>query len=164
MNEREAQEIIRMVESNWQFDLGTARGIWRTEFMLYSAEAVTKAVASLAPKLQFKPKLADVIAIVKMQEDTERRRLEDEKRRAEDARAITEGKRGYATPEWTFVWQWARSSRIPREDRAFPQQRDWSHPDNLMSKEDYEMLRQEWIAAGSPKELGKRALPEVVTR
>lgn len=59
-----------------------------------------------------------------------------------------EGKRGDHAPEWVHVWSWCRQARNPRNMRGFPQQEGWDDP---MSTEEYERLRGEWIAAGSPK-------------
>lgn len=60
MTEREAQEVVRMVESNWRFDLGTARGLWRSELMPFDAEMATQAVAKLARELHRRPDLSDL--------------------------------------------------------------------------------------------------------
>lgn len=63
MNEREAQEIIRMVESNWRFDLGAARSLWRTELLRFDAGIVTKAVARLARTQGRRVDLVDLLAV-----------------------------------------------------------------------------------------------------
>ncbi len=65
-------------------------------------------------------------------------------------KVIEEGKRGYATPEWVWVWLWCRCYRDPREERGFPQQD--GIPELSMTTSDYEVLRQEWVSVGSPKE------------
>lgn len=63
---------------------------------------------------------------------------------------VEEGKRG-TPPEWVWVWSWARFLREPREERAFPQQADFADPKRMLMREQYEALRDEWIATGSPK-------------
>lgn len=150
MTDREAQDIIRMIESNWQMDLGTARSLWRAELVPHDAELATRAVTYLARKLTYKPKLADLTQVLTM--FSRNRKIDD--RAQADARAIEQGKRGYATPEWVWVWKWARNSRSPLEWRGFPQQGDWTNPQTMMSMSEYEALRGEWLDAGSPKEKG----------
>lgn len=60
-------------------------------------------------------------------------------------------KRGDHAPEWVHVWRWARLARDPRNLRGFPQQEGWLDPSHIMPLEEYEKLREEWLAAGSPK-------------
>lgn len=64
MTEREAQEVVRMVESNWRFDLGTARALWREELVRFDAEVATKAVAKLARELHRRPDLSDLLDVL----------------------------------------------------------------------------------------------------
>lgn len=56
-----------------------------------------------------------------------------------------------ATVEWVWVWSWCRTERQPRNLRAFPQQHGFADPADMMTNEEYEALREEWVAAGSPK-------------
>jgi hypothetical protein len=65
---------------------------------------------------------------------------------------VVDGKRGFATPEWVYVWWWARRSRAPRVLVAFPQQRGYVDDIEVMSQERYEQLLDEWVKAGSPKQ------------
>ena len=166
MNERDAQEIIRIAESNWHMDLGPARAMWRSELMLYNAEVATLALAELGKKQPYKITIADLVEAIRTVEDRGRRQIAEDRRREEDARALKEGKRGYATPEWVHVWVWNRNQhvthwedkRVPhkqRKLRSFPQQQDWGDPDTRMTTTEYETLRQKWVDAGSPKEKSK---------
>jgi hypothetical protein len=68
VTEREAQEIIRMVESNWSFDLGDARALWRDALVRYDAELATQAVARLArTRLRGRrPDLPDLLELIEM--------------------------------------------------------------------------------------------------
>lgn len=66
MNEREAQEIIRMVESNWSFDLDTARAMWRQALMPFDPEIATQAVIRLGRTSARRPNLVDMIEVVTM--------------------------------------------------------------------------------------------------
>jgi hypothetical protein len=59
-------------------------------------------------------------------------------------------KYGTSAPEWVWVWSWARSYRSPRNLIAFPQQ-NLPDTETSLSIEEYEELREEWVAAGSPK-------------
>lgn len=65
MTEREAQEVVRMVESNWRFDLGSARALWREELVRFDAELATKAVAKLARELHRRPDLSDLLDLLR---------------------------------------------------------------------------------------------------
>lgn len=147
MNERDAQDLIRMVEANWHMDLGPARGMWRTELMMWDAELATRALAHLGRRQSYKINLADYVQTLEMLN----RNLKADAKRKADAKAIEEGRRGFAPPVWVMVWKWVRNHRTPSDDRSFPQQDYWADPNNVMSMEDYEGLREEWEAAGSPK-------------
>jgi hypothetical protein len=148
-----------MIESNWHFDLGTARTLWRTELMMWDADLAVKALANLARRQSYKIVLADFVETLEMLN----RNLKQEAKRAAAARAIETGRRGYAPPEWVLVWSWARGkalaawekARTKQPDRtllSFPQQGDWADPRKTMTTAEYEALREEWIAAGSPRE------------
>lgn len=54
-------------------------------------------------------------------------------------------------PEWCWVWLWARTKRSPRCLIPLPQQTGFADPELMMSDADYARLREEWLAAGSPK-------------
>lgn len=151
MNERDAQELIRMAEANWHMDLGPARTMWRNELLLYDADLVTHALGELAKRQQYKITLADLTEVIGDMVKAAKRRADEERQRAAEDRMLKEGKRGYATPEWVWVWLWARTIRDPREDRGLPQQADWMDPMLVMTTTDYEALRGEWVEAGSPK-------------
>lgn len=153
MKDREAQDLVRMIESNWQMDLGPARGMWRAELLPHDAELATKAVTYLARKFSHKPRVSDLSQVLSMFA----RNAKVDARTERDAHALEQGKRGYATPEWVWVWMWARNDRDPQEWRGFPQQLGWANPDMIMNMSEYESLRDEWRSAGHPK--GKRALP-----
>lgn len=147
MNERDAQDLIRMIEYNWQMDLGTARGMWRAELMPHDAEIATKAITYMARKFPHKPRLHDLSQVLTMFS----RNARADARTEADAKAIEQGKRGYATPEWVWVWMWARNHRDPQDWRGFPQQLGWADPEFIMNTTEYTTLRDEWRTAGSPK-------------
>lgn len=148
MTDREAQELIRMVESNWHFDLGTARALWRTELMMWPADTATQALGELAAKVGYKINLHDIVETMEMLDNKRKRAEKEEADRLSRERGLKEASR-YARPEWTFVWAWARFYRDPREDRLLPQQD--GPPDMAMTTAEYETLREEWVAAGEPK-------------
>lgn len=64
---------------------------------------------------------------------------------------VAREKYGEAAPEWVHVWQWSRTMRSPRCLIPFPQQNQPESEVVSLSMEEYEDLREEWIAAGSPK-------------
>lgn len=157
MKDKDAQELVRMIESNWHFDLGEAtRRMWRQEIMLYDVDLATKAIVHLAKRQAYKITLADLSQTLEMFS----RNVRQEQRHAEDAKALEQGRRGYATPEWVWVWMWARQQREPTEERPFPQMREFSDPNLLMSTTEYVALRDEWLTAGSPK--GKIAVGRAI--
>jgi hypothetical protein len=148
MRDSQAQEIVRMIESNWHFDLGDGgRRMWRQEIMLYDVELATKAVVHLAKRQSYKITMADLSQTLEMFA----RNLRQEAKDKEDTKALEEGRRGFATPEWVWVWMWARNERDPAEERPFPQMQDYGDPTQMMRTEDYNSLRDEWETAGSPK-------------
>lgn len=151
MNEREAQEITRMVESGWNCDFGPqGRTLWCRMLYSFEAEMATEGVVEMSrfplPGGRFTPQVSDLRQILVSLRSRTRKGIEE-----------TIGKRGEATPEWVWVWSWARFNRNPPEERAFPQQEMFANPDNLMPKSVYEQLLAEWRNAGSPK--SKNPLP-----
>lgn len=149
MTDREAQEIVRMIESNWSFDLGPARMLWRAELIPYPPEIGTDSVAYLAKHQKFRPALEELIEVLRMLN----RRLGEPvgEQRAELPPVFDAGKRGLEAPEWVWVWSWCRHQRQPRNFIFFPQQEPHVDASKAMTMKDYEALREEWIAAGSPK-------------
>lgn len=59
-------------------------------------------------------------------------------------------KYGESAPEWVHVWVWCRQMRAPRNLIPFPQQ-NLPDTETSLTREEYEALREEWIAAGKPK-------------
>lgn len=60
-------------------------------------------------------------------------------------------KRGDTAPEWVHVWSWLRTGRETTEWRFLPQQYSNAPEELVLTDEEYLALRDEWIAAGSPK-------------
>jgi hypothetical protein len=148
MNDIESQEIIRMVESNWHFDLGTARAMWRTELLMWDPETAIRALSLLGRKQSYKIVLADLVETMEMIARKKQEKAREEANRQAERRGLTDARR-FARPEWTFVWAWSRFYRDPRETRYFPQQE--APPTESMTTADYDALRAEWIDAGSPR-------------
>lgn len=156
MTDREAQEIIRMVESNWGFDLGTARSIWREEFVKHDAEAMMAVVGRLARTrlARNRPSLADITELLRLMTPAIR---------------APEDHRHFGIPSWVYVWKWARTLRDPKlePDVALPQQQrgydelnqeliETGHspgpdPSRYLTEEEYDGLHAEWVAVGSPR-------------
>lgn len=154
MNEREAQEVVRMVESGWSCDFGMqGRTLWCQMLYAFDAELATNAIVEMSkyplPGGRFKPQPADLRTIIIS--------LRSRNRPPEIA---AQGKWGVAPPEWVWVWSWARFRKDPTEERAFPQQHGFANPENAMSMPDYEELLGEWRKEGSPK--SSFPLPTVV--
>lgn len=146
MNEREAQEITRMVESGWSCDFGMrGRTLWCQMLYPHEAELATNAVAEMSkhplPGGRFKPQVSDLRAVI----------LALRNRQPKPKELNDQGKWGVAPPEWVWVWSWARRHRVPPDDRGFPQQDGHTDPTNSMPMQAYQELVSEWTEAGSPK-------------
>jgi hypothetical protein len=125
----------------------------------YEAELATRAVAEMSkfplPNNRFKPQVSDLRAVIV--------KLRTDQRPAELPSHTEEGKRGVATPEWVYVFSWCRFQREPKEERWFPQQREYVDPmEPILTTAEFEELTNEWIAAGRPK--AANPLPSVAVR
>ena len=141
MTDKEAREIIAMIEGGWRFDMGPqGRELWVNLFRPYDAEQTTKAILELGRHRAQPPSFADV-----------RKMILSIKSRAAAELPQEEFKRGEQAPEWVWVWSWARSAREPRETRPLPQQEGWGDPKHSLTVEEYKELREEWVKAGKPK-------------
>ena len=127
MIEREAQEIVRMIEAGWSFDLGAnGRELWREVLLPYELELATRAVTALAKDLRQRPSVADVRSmILKIKRDEG----EQQAWRLLPAAPIPE-------PEWVGRW---RRARAADDFRIFPEQipgylaLQEDHPRNLIA-------------------------------
>jgi len=128
VTDREAQEIIRMIEANWQCDYGKeGRELWRSLLSPYDPGLGTRAVALLAkeplPGNRYRPQVADLRQHL--------RRL-SQQARDESFKALGPGPR-VAIPEWVERW---RQARAVKDERVFPEQipgyneMQTFHPDN----------------------------------
>lgn len=140
MTEREAQEIVRMVESTWRIDFGQdGRKLWKRMLYDYDAALAVDAAALLSQRQRERPTVADLRAMIqKLRTD-----------RAPKGLPETTGKKGM--PEWVSIWDWCRNHREPRYLLPFPQQEPHVDSTETISMEKYDELREEWIKAGSPK-------------
>lgn len=137
MNSRDAQALIRMVESNWRFDLGPARDLWRSALTRYDAEIATRAVERLSKSLK-RIDLTDLCETIEAMTPA-KPQLEQPSSKA------------VPPPEWVFVWGFARFVRQPTVDRALPQQEPFCDPTSMLTADEYEQLRSEWEHAGAAK-------------
>lgn len=147
MKEHDAREVLGMAKAaTTQFALDDDTvNYWMHALSPLDAAIATKAVllgAKTWPRFPSWAQFYDAYLAIKSE-------LKREERQVETAK---EGRYGYAPPEWTLVWNWARNYRDPKDERGFPQMQDWADPENTMTTSDYEALRAEWVAAGSPKE------------
>ena len=71
MEERDAQELVRMVESGWRMDLGKeGREMWRRMLRPYDAAMATRALVHLVEHQSERPAIADLrAAILKLRTD-----------------------------------------------------------------------------------------------
>jgi hypothetical protein len=62
--------------------------------------------------------------------------------------------RHFGIPQWVYVWCWSRWRRDPRHEQPLPQMREPDTDEPLhdaISEEEYDELREEWVAAGAPR-------------
>jgi hypothetical protein len=115
MTDKEAQELIRMVESGWTFDLGDAgRKLWRSTLIEYDCGIATLAIAG--PLVRFmetqrhaRPTIQDVRQVLN--------------RAAKDANPVTHAIPASRHPEPAWVARWRRA-RAAGDSRPFPEQAD----------------------------------------
>lgn len=129
-----------MVESTWRVDYGVdGRKMWKRMLYDHDPEIATDAVAKLSQRQRERPTVADLRGMI---QKLVRDRM---------PRGLPEPKRGEAAPEWVWVWSWCHFRRQPRLLISFPQEEGHVDPTEMISRERYEELREEWITAGSPK-------------
>jgi len=114
METREAQQIVRMVESHYQTDFGSdGRTVWLYELADYDAATATRAVAMLArnplPANRARPQLSDFRAVyLKLAKD-------EAVANAKPALPVSPSRR----PAWVERWERARAAG---DARPFPEQ------------------------------------------
>lgn len=146
MKPGEAHDLVTMMKGATGAYLDDEKvEFWELSLLPLDAGLATKAVLHGVNSWKTFPSWAEFKEIYAMQG---RRQREDER----EAEVVKEGRYGYAPPEWTLVWNWARNYRDPKEERGLPQQGDWADPMKTMTTADYDALHAEWVAAGSPKE------------
>jgi hypothetical protein len=146
MKENEARDILGMLKAaTTQYPLDDETvGFWLDGLTVLDAEITTKAVLIGIRTWEHFPPWASFYEAYRMVQ----RQTKDAERHAE---IVEDGKWGYETPEWVWVWSWVRFHRDPVEDRPFPQQADFVDTTTAMTTDEYEILRDEWIETGRPK-------------
>lgn len=110
MEEREAQEIVRMVESTWRVDYGRAgRELWRDMLLPYDPQMATRAVADLSKRQRERPTIADLRQVLV---SLKSRETADQAWRELPPAPLP-------TPEWVKRWKRARAAG---DERIFPEQ------------------------------------------
>jgi hypothetical protein len=156
MKSTEAREVFAFIKA------GTAQNyvdddmvqVWINALGPLHAEAATKTVITGLKEWTRFPTWAQFLEIYK----TEKRKIDLERQHREEAAKPKAIIPQYKTPEWVFVWWWARRSRKPRCLVSFPQQEGYVDPLTMMSTADYDALYEEWVAAGSPTEDVQQAM------
>ena len=140
MTEREAQEIVRMVESGWTVDFGQeGRKMWKRMLYNFDPAIGTEAVIKLSERQRQRPTIADLRGmILKIMTDR-------------TPKGVPLDLPKNQMPEWVNVWDWCRNERQPRFMLPFPQQEPYVDPTETITPEQYDELREEWIKAGAPK-------------
>lgn len=120
MRAQDAQDILRIIESIWQYDMGPmVRDTWRPLFEEYEdAELVTQAIFDLAKTQQYRPTFALIReAIQKRQEDA----YVPEVKEIDFVRS--------PMPYWVCRWYYARFMVTPPDMRIFPEMMSGLEPD-----------------------------------
>lgn len=147
MKAEEAESLVVMLAAATSSRLNNDEvAVWEEQFLPLDADLASKAVLSGRNTWRRFPSWRDF----KEAYNAQKRLSEAE---GEQRSRTPEPKRGVQAPEWVWVWSWCNWYREPRNVRPFPQ---GGQPD-AMSMEEYEKLRDEWLAAGSPK--AKTPLP-----
>ena len=127
MRRQDAQDILRMIESLWAIDLGTAtRDVWRPAIEEYEdAALVTEAIIDLGKREVYRPSLALIgQAVAKRQKD--RGVVE---RPTAPPRELPWVKS--EIPHWVKRWFYARFRAVPPDRRHFREQwPDGGKPDD----------------------------------
>lgn len=148
MKEEEAKTLVTMLAATVSYRLTPEEHeVWEQHFLPLDAESATRAVVVGSRTWTRFPSWAHF-----KQEYNVQTKL-SEPAGEQRADLPPQAKRGVAAPEWIHVWYWARTAREPRSLIPMPQQDD----PHSMSMEEYEKMREGWIAAGSPK--AKTPLP-----
>jgi hypothetical protein len=114
--------------------------LWLSLLMeMADAEAATNAALAIVKSGQRFPSIADFRQIYRVH-------VELEPKAALPAASVA----ATDIPEWVLVWRWARQEREPTIMAPFPQQHPHHQPPYLTERE-YHALREEWVAAGSPR-------------
>lgn len=145
MDEKQAQESVRAVEQMWSFELGdSARDLWRNAMLPFDSLTVAGAILKLHEGTGGRPRLNEFKKAVE--------EMSAEKETAMGSHPVA--KTAIAEPlEWVNVWHWIRFTNA--DLRAMPQQdylgvvRGTSLEE--MTAKEYEEVRRQWLAAGSPK-------------
>lgn len=146
MKENEARDLLGMLKAaTTQYPLDDETiGFWIDGLTVLDADIATKAVFTGIRTWEHFPPWASFYEAYRMVQ----RQARDEERHAA---IVEEGKRGYETPEWVWVWSWCRFLRDPKEERPFPQQDSFVDMAEAMTTGEYDILRSAWIEAGRPK-------------
>ena len=143
MKPEEARELVVILAAATSTRLlNDEKLVWEEQFLPLDADLATQAVMSGRSTWRRFPSWRDFKEAYNAQ-----KRLSEMEADQRSKLPEPEPKRGVQAPEWVWVWNWCRDMRKPRNYVPFPQQ---DQPDS-MSVAEYEQLRDEWIAAGSPK-------------
>lgn len=148
MKENEARDLLGMMKAaTTQYPLDDETiGFWLDGLFMLDAEVAAKAVLIGIRTWESFPPWAKFYEAYRMVQ----RQAQEETRKS----IVSEqGKWGYETPEWVWVWSWVRFHRDPTHRQPLPQQVNFVEPETAMTTEEYEILRDEWIALGRPKEM-----------
>jgi len=149
MTDEEALAITQMIAGHWNLKMDEpTRRLWMSTLIDQDAQSSVGVVAHLAKKMHYAPKIVDFREVM---------RLLHPPQEPPPLMPEIESKRGVEAPEWVWVWSWARFHREEKIDRPFPQQDGHVDTTEMMTADEYETLRNEWLDAGSPK--SKHPLP-----
>lgn len=147
MNADQAKETVRAIEQVWNCSLAGDYLAWEEALLPLDSLTAAAAILRLSERHKEHPEIADIVRTasdIQTEED-------EEKPRPKTSTALSPaGGRVYETPEWVSIWSFMR---FAKKDFRMLSQQDYGFVAGLkfLTPEEYEEIRQEWIAAGSPR-------------
>ncbi len=141
MTKTEAGEVISLLNAGFHREALEAETVkvWLVEIaLLADGEVAVETARRMIRETDHFPSLREFRAAYRAVAEAKRAKV----------RALEEARRPTRLEEWVYVYKWARAAG---ELRPFPQQQEWADPDTVMSETEYAQLREQWLKAGTPR-------------
>lgn len=155
MDKTRATALVKLLKDLFhppadRFDEGAQKAYVSFVCEKKNENAMFRAIRGLSESEKFFPSIAVLSEAYNHEARKDLQSIAHEHRLLEERRP--EGYGG-EPPEWVHVWYWLRMEK--HDMRPLPQQFPYlpqdQRPADTLSQEQYEGLRQEWLAAGAPK-------------